>query len=98
MYRQLPENVENLNNWFIENDVMEKMQANLLKQMRVCITIDGDISNIYCKKRRCSKIINLPCSGQPNISFRGIFSFSSQIIKKNKFNFKINIKFNFKIE
>jgi len=76
---------------------MEKMQANLLKRMRVCITMTGDILNIYCKKK-CSKIINLPFSEQPNILFRGIFSFSSQIIKKIKFNFKINIKFNFKIE
>jgi len=46
MYRQFPEDIEELNDklyyaiWFIENDIMEKMQANLLKQMTVCITID----------------------------------------------------------
>jgi len=46
MYRQFPEDVEELNDklhyaiWFIENDVMKKMQANL-KRMRACITIDG---------------------------------------------------------
>jgi len=50
MYRQLPENVEELNDklhyaiWFIENEVMEKMQANLLKPMRAQWT--GDILNI----------------------------------------------------
>jgi len=46
IYRQLPEDVEEWNDklqyaiWFIENEIMEKMQANLLKRMRACITID----------------------------------------------------------
>jgi len=47
MYRQLPEDVEELNDklhyviWFIENKVMERMQANFLKRMTACITLDG---------------------------------------------------------
>lgn len=47
MYRQLPEDVGELNDklhdaiWSIENDVMERMQANLLRRMRACITMDG---------------------------------------------------------
>jgi len=42
--------------WLIKNEVMKKMQANLLKWMRACITMSGVISNIYCEKSRCSKI------------------------------------------
>jgi len=48
MYRQLPEYVEELNDklhyaiLFIESKVTEKMQANLLRRMGVCITMDGE--------------------------------------------------------
>lgn len=47
IYRQLPEDIEELNDklhyaiWSIENEVMERMQANLLRRMRACITMDG---------------------------------------------------------
>lgn len=47
IYRQLPENVEELNDklhyaiWNIDNEVMEKTQENLLRRMRACITMDG---------------------------------------------------------
>ncbi|KYM96051.1 hypothetical protein ALC62_13301 [Cyphomyrmex costatus] len=46
IYRQLPEDIVELNNklhyviWSIKNEVMEQMQANLLKRMRACITMD----------------------------------------------------------
>lgn len=46
IYRQLPENVEELNDklhyaiWNIDNEVMEKTQENLLRRMRAC-TMDG---------------------------------------------------------
>ncbi|XP_018368776.1 PREDICTED: uncharacterized protein LOC108764871 [Trachymyrmex cornetzi] len=48
IYRQLPEDVEELNNklhdavWSIDNDVMERVQANLLRRMRACVTMDGE--------------------------------------------------------
>ena len=47
IYRKLPENVEELNNklhqaiWNIEEDALERMQENLLRRMRACITMDG---------------------------------------------------------
>jgi len=47
MYRQLPEDMEEVNDklhyaiWFIENEVMEKMWANSLKWKRACIILDG---------------------------------------------------------
>jgi len=47
MYGKLPEDMEELNDkfhyaiWSIENEVIDKMQANLLRWMRACITIDG---------------------------------------------------------
>ncbi|KYN08462.1 hypothetical protein ALC62_00554 [Cyphomyrmex costatus] len=58
IYRQLPEDIEELNDklhyaiWSIENEVMEQMQTNLLKRMRACITMDGGeyTSNIYYEK------------------------------------------------
>jgi len=44
------------------------------------------IFRTFSVKKKCSKVINLPFSEQRNISFRGIFSFNSQIIKKIKLN------------
>jgi len=52
IYRHFPENVEELNNnyklhdaiWFIDNDVVkviERMQANLLRRIKACVTMDG---------------------------------------------------------
>jgi len=47
IYRQLPENIEELNDrlhyavWGIENEVMEKTQENLLRCIRACITMNG---------------------------------------------------------
>lgn len=47
IYRQLPENVEELNDklhhaiFLIEDEVMEKTQENLLRRMRACITMNG---------------------------------------------------------
>ena len=47
MYRQPPENVEELNDklhhaiFLIEDEVMEKIEENLLKRMRACITMNG---------------------------------------------------------
>jgi len=47
MYKQLPEDVEELNDklhyaiWSIVNKVMEKIQANLLRRMRAYLTIDS---------------------------------------------------------
>ena len=47
IYRQPPENIEELNDklhhaiFLIEDEVMEKIGENLLKRMRACITMNG---------------------------------------------------------
>ncbi|KYN18868.1 hypothetical protein ALC57_08811 [Trachymyrmex cornetzi] len=63
IYRQLPEDAEELNNklhdaiWSIDNDVMERMQANLLRRMRACVGRWTFRAFIMKKKiERCPKI------------------------------------------
>ncbi|XP_011687036.1 PREDICTED: uncharacterized protein LOC105449477 [Wasmannia auropunctata] len=47
VYRQLPEDIEELNDklhfaiWDVDDEVMEKTQENLLRRMRACIAMDG---------------------------------------------------------
>jgi len=47
IYKKLPEDIEDLNNklhfaiWSIDDDMLRKMQINLLRRMRACIIMDG---------------------------------------------------------
>jgi len=47
IYKKLPEDIEDLNNklhfaiWNIDDDMLRKMQINLLRRMRACIIMDG---------------------------------------------------------